>query len=193
MGSPSLDPCFPIPTSPDQLRQRLGVMSICLVSLQRRRRPRVAGIKADDWKTKLLQRMVELRRQLSGLEPNTLQLRRVAAQCRGNRLRLAGSLAAPEQPPGLVDDVNRGVPVRNIEPNIVRHGRPQDLASGPSARPAPSLAEQAAGSRSAHVERFFAWINRNRRFAKNFEATIESVEAFLYAASSVMLLRRLAR
>lgn len=43
------------------------------------------------------------------------------------------------------------------------------------------------------VERFFAWINRNRRLAKDFEATIESVEAFLYAASTVLLLRRLAR
>jgi transposase len=43
------------------------------------------------------------------------------------------------------------------------------------------------------VERFFAWINRNRRLAKDFGATIESVEAFLYAASSVLLLRRLAR
>ena len=43
------------------------------------------------------------------------------------------------------------------------------------------------------VERFFAWINRNRRLAKDFEATIESVEAFLYAASSVILLQRLAR
>ena len=43
------------------------------------------------------------------------------------------------------------------------------------------------------VERFFAWINRNRRLAKDFEATIGSVEAFLYAASSVILLRRLAR
>jgi putative transposase len=44
------------------------------------------------------------------------------------------------------------------------------------------------------VERFpSAWINRNRRLAKDFEATIESVEAFLYAASSIILLRRLAR
>jgi transposase len=43
------------------------------------------------------------------------------------------------------------------------------------------------------VERFFAWINRNRRLAKDFEATIESAEAFLYPAASVFLLRRLAR
>jgi transposase len=33
------------------------------------------------------------------------------------------------------------------------------------------------------VERFFAWIGRNRRLAKDFEPTIESARAFLYAAS----------
>ena len=38
------------------------------------------------------------------------------------------------------------------------------------------------------VERFFAWIGRNRRLAKDFEATIGSARAFLYAAS-VMLAR----
>ena len=34
------------------------------------------------------------------------------------------------------------------------------------------------------VERFFAWIGRNRRLAKDFEATIDSARAFLYAASA---------
>jgi transposase len=43
------------------------------------------------------------------------------------------------------------------------------------------------------VERFFAWINRSRRLAKDFGASIESAEAFHYAASSVLLQRRLAR
>lgn len=38
------------------------------------------------------------------------------------------------------------------------------------------------------IERFFAWINRNRRLAKDFKATIESVEAFLHAAYSMLLL-----
>ncbi len=42
------------------------------------------------------------------------------------------------------------------------------------------------------VERFFAWINRNRRLAKDFEATIASARAFLYAASIMLLTRRLA-
>ena len=43
------------------------------------------------------------------------------------------------------------------------------------------------------VERFFAWLGRNRRLAKDFEATVASAEAFLYAASVMLLLRRLAR
>jgi hypothetical protein len=48
-------------------------------------------------------------------------------------------------------------------------------------------------SRRWVVERFFAWIGRNRRLAKDFEASIESVRAFLYAASIMLLVRRLAR
>ena len=43
------------------------------------------------------------------------------------------------------------------------------------------------------VERFFAWINRNRRLAKDFEATITSATAFLDAAGVMLLTRRLAR
>ena len=43
------------------------------------------------------------------------------------------------------------------------------------------------------VERFFAWVNRNGRLAKDFEATIASAETFLYAASAILLLRRLVR
>ena len=43
------------------------------------------------------------------------------------------------------------------------------------------------------VERTFAWLNRNRRLAKDFEATIKSASAFLYAAAVMLLARRIAR
>lgn len=43
------------------------------------------------------------------------------------------------------------------------------------------------------VERTFAWFGRNRRLAKDFEATVASATAFLYAASAMLLTRRLAR
>jgi transposase len=43
------------------------------------------------------------------------------------------------------------------------------------------------------VERFFAWLGRNRRLAKDVEATIEAATAFLYAASVMLLTRRLGR
>jgi len=43
------------------------------------------------------------------------------------------------------------------------------------------------------VERTIAWLNRNRRLAKDFEATIESAETRLVIASVKLLSRRLAR
>ena len=43
------------------------------------------------------------------------------------------------------------------------------------------------------VERCFAWLARNRRLAKDFEATINSAVAFVYAASVMLLIRRIAR
>jgi transposase len=43
------------------------------------------------------------------------------------------------------------------------------------------------------VERTFAWLGRNRRLAKDFEATIASAEAWLMIASIQILIRRIAR
>src|SRR5712675_1790665 len=43
------------------------------------------------------------------------------------------------------------------------------------------------------VERTLAWLNRNRRLAKDFEASIASAKAWLYLASIQLLIRRLTR
>lgn len=43
------------------------------------------------------------------------------------------------------------------------------------------------------VERTFAWLGRNRRLAKDFEASIASAEAWIWVASIRLLSRRLAR
>jgi len=42
------------------------------------------------------------------------------------------------------------------------------------------------------VERTFAWLNRNRRLAKDFEASIASAKNLGYIASVQLLIRRLA-
>ena len=42
------------------------------------------------------------------------------------------------------------------------------------------------------VERTFAWLNRNRRLAKDFETSIASATAWVYIASVQLLIRRLA-
>src|SRR5439155_1728544 len=41
------------------------------------------------------------------------------------------------------------------------------------------------------VERTLAWLNRNRRLAKDFEASIASAKAWVYIASVQLLIRRL--
>ena len=43
------------------------------------------------------------------------------------------------------------------------------------------------------VERTFAWLNRNRRLAKDFEATIASAETWIMIASVQLMVRRLVR
>ncbi len=43
------------------------------------------------------------------------------------------------------------------------------------------------------VGRFFAWVSRNRRLWKDPEATLASADAFLHAASIMILIQRLAR
>ena len=41
------------------------------------------------------------------------------------------------------------------------------------------------------VERTLAWLNRNRRLAKDFEASIASAKAWVYVALVQLLIRRL--
>lgn len=43
------------------------------------------------------------------------------------------------------------------------------------------------------VERTLAWLNRNRRLAKDFEASVESAVAWLLVANIKLLTRRIAR
>jgi transposase len=43
------------------------------------------------------------------------------------------------------------------------------------------------------VERTIAWIEHNRRMSKDYGRLPESAEAFIYAAMSRLMLRRLAR
>ena len=71
--------------------------------------------------------------------------------------------------------------------------RPRSPSKSSRRSPIRSGSRSCRGAGSWVVERFFAWINRNRRLAKDFEATIASAEAFLYAASVMLLVRRLAR
>src|SRR5215472_5366930 len=56
-----------------------------------------------------------------------------------------------------------------------------------------SLGTFKAEPRRSVIERTFAWLGRNRRLAKDFEATIASAETWVLIASVRLLSRRLAR
>ena len=43
------------------------------------------------------------------------------------------------------------------------------------------------------VERTFAWLGQNRRMSKDYERLCATGEAFIYAAMSRLMVRRLAR
>ena len=43
------------------------------------------------------------------------------------------------------------------------------------------------------VERTFSWLSQNRRMSKDYERLAESSEAFVYAAMTRLMVRRLAR
>jgi putative transposase len=43
------------------------------------------------------------------------------------------------------------------------------------------------------IERTFSWLSQNRRLSKDYERLAESSEAFIYAAMSRLMARRLAR
>ena len=44
-----------------------------------------------------------------------------------------------------------------------------------------------------YVERTFAWISHNRRMSKDYERLCATGEAFVYAAMTRLMVRRLAR
>lgn len=87
---------------------------------------------------------------------------------------------------------------------FVEHAFADSANSGDSVADATSITIETVRNHPEHVgfavhprrwvvERLFAWLNRNCRLAKDFEASIASAEAFLHAASVMLLARRLAR
>jgi putative transposase len=78
---------------------------------------------------------------------------------------------------------------------VVQHpdaGRQQVWLPAAAPPPPPRPAGFRVLPRRWVVERTFAWLGRNRRLSKDYEARPTSEEAWLYAAASRLLLRRLA-
>ena len=99
----------------------------------------------------------------------------------------------------LLSDADAGVVDRARD--AIRTGLARDVAKGRIDQPRADalLARiQSVGAfkpepRRWVVERTFAWLGRNRRLAKDFEASIQSAQAWVLIASIRLLSRRLAR
>src|ERR1700751_158175 len=121
-----------------------------------------------------------------------------------------GLLVGAEVPPADVQDRDGAVLVIEAIHQLfpwLRHLFADSVYNGPNLREALAKfgkwtieivkrAADAAGfvllPRRWVVERTLAWLNRNRRLAKDFEATIASTKAWVYIASVQLLARRLA-
>ena len=99
---------------------------------------------------------------------------------------LAEDLAVDTKPDlTLVSDADRAA--EDLIRGQLARTRPRDAVVGEES------GTTGRGPRRWVIERCFAWLGRNRRLAKDFEATIASATAFLYAASVMLLSRRIAR
>ena len=151
----------------------------------RSRRPRAAG------------RRVPMRQEDQGAQaPCRDRYHRPAGRCRGPSRRHSGSRGA-----GLVieavhslfpwlrhlfaDSAYAGDKLRN---RLAEFG---DWTIELVKRPATAVGFQLLPRRWV-VERTLAWLNRNRRLAKDFEASLASATAWIYIASMQLLVRRLA-
>jgi transposase len=85
-------------------------------------------------------------------------------------------------------------PASDLAGKLGRNSRPK-----PAPRPWPAQLKLSRARQTELVicdyaiERTLAWLNRNRRLTKDFEALIETAAAWLMLASVKLLLRRLAR
>jgi hypothetical protein len=101
----------------------------------------------------------------------------------------------------VADDAGRGDPDRqsignpgNVGYNGFTRGAGQNLVTGRSrsSYAPPELLAFNSFPRRWVVERTLAWLNRNRRLAKDFETSITSTTTWIYIASAQLLIRRLA-
>jgi len=134
--------------------------------------------------------------------------KKIKGRKRSNLVDTSGRLLFSEVHPADIQDRDSGGPVievaRRFYPFISKvyadggydHDRVTKAVDTVSVEIVRKIADQVGFvvlPRRWVVERTFAWLGRCRRLAKDFEATIESARAFLYAAAVMLMVRRLAR
>ena len=178
MGGVAFDAGLAVPAHTHELRQRLGIARVGLVPLQGGGGSRMPCVQADNGQAERLAGVIEPRGERPRLQTDTHEVGSVAPQRRGQHIWIAGAFTAPDRCPSLIDDVDGGLFVRDVEGSILGHGnapaRVEDAAIRPHRAPLGICPIQSQpGSRSAHVERTHAWFNRFRRLPVRYERRAE--------------------
>jgi transposase len=113
----------------------------------------------------------------------------------------AASIQDRDAAPAVLATIRSAFPwLRHIFADGAYAGRKLDAALQRLGRWTLEIVKRSEGARGFEVlprrwvvERTLAWLNRNRRLAKDFEATIASAETWIMLASVQLLIRRLAR
>ena len=92
------------------------------VPLERRRGPGMPCLPAHNRHAGCPEAVVKPRCQEAGLQSNANEFGRVAAKGSGKSLRITRPLAAPNGAASLVDNMDSGLLVRDVEGSVVRHG-----------------------------------------------------------------------
>src|SRR3954447_4387877 len=121
MAVHALDYHLAVPACAYDLRQTAGIVAVGLVQLQGERRLGVPSVEADHGQAQLPQLVPVPSRQGTALQTDAHRLRRPRADSRGDRLRGGGALAFPDHLTAAVDDADRGLLLRDVQPDILFH------------------------------------------------------------------------
>src|ERR1700722_7874895 len=126
MGVERLDMHRPVPSRTHDLRQPLRIILIGLVDLHLECSPRMPGVKASDVEPAATQFVYQPWRHGTGFDADTGILSGMPVHRPVDLFRVRRALTPPQPATGIVNDADRGQPLRHVQTNVVGHRTASD-------------------------------------------------------------------
>lgn len=121
MTAERLDGHLAVPAGAHELREAERVVLVGLVDLNGKSRLGMTRVHADDRHPEFAQRVPQPGRERSGLQADSYGIRCAATDDLGDRARISAHLSAPDLATGFIDHADRGILLRHIQTNELRH------------------------------------------------------------------------